>query len=77
MISAIFGLALTTGANRVIKGARIEHVCGDPQLGETNDKAYGLLIMRTALRALQDLVSEPTLYDPIRLRSELEPSHAA
>ena len=29
MISAIYNFALTTGANRVIKGARIEHVEGD------------------------------------------------
>ena len=32
MISAIYNFALTTGANRVIRGARIEHVCGDPTL---------------------------------------------
>ena len=77
MISAIFGLALTTGANRVVKGARIEHVCGDPQLGEENDRDYGLLIVRTALMALQNRVSEPTLYDPIAHRSELEATHAS
>ena len=40
MISAIYNFALTTGANRVIRGARIEHVCGDPSLGAEKD--YGI-----------------------------------
>jgi hypothetical protein len=51
MISAIYNLALTTGANRVIRGARIEHVCGDPHLGPEKDYAYGMRIIRTALEA--------------------------
>ena len=64
MISAIYNLALTTGANRVIRGARIEHVCGDPDLGPDKDFAYGLQIVRTALQALQTAVSGPTLFEP-------------
>ena len=47
MISAIYNLALTTGANRVIRGARIEHVVGDPGLGPEKDFAYGLQIVGT------------------------------
>ena len=49
MISAIYNFALTTGANRVIRGARIEHVCGDPTLGPDKDYAYGMRIVTTAL----------------------------
>ena len=64
LISAIYNLALTTGANRVIRGARIEHVCGDPDLGPEKDFAYGLQIVRTALQALETDVSGPTLFDP-------------
>ncbi len=64
MISASYNLALTTGANRVVRGARIEHVCGDPELGAEKDFAYGLDIVRTALRALQTAVSGPTLFEP-------------
>jgi hypothetical protein len=64
MVSAIYALAITTGANRVIRGARIEHVCGDPDLGPEKDFAYGLQIVRTALNALQTPVSGPTLFDP-------------
>ena len=64
MISAIYNLALTTGANRVVRGARIEHVCGDPELGPEKDFTYGLQIVETALKALQTPVEGPTLFEP-------------
>ena len=64
MISAIYELPLTTGANRLIKGARIEHVCGDPSLGEQEDFEYGLRITGTALKALETSIDSPTLFDP-------------
>jgi hypothetical protein len=64
MISAIYDLALTTGANRVVRGCRIEHVCGNPDLGPEKDREYGLRIIWTALRALQTPVTRPTLFDP-------------
>lgn len=65
MISAIYELALATGANRVVKGARIEHVCGDPQLGPEKDRAYGRQIILTAFKAVQTPVEGPTLFDPL------------
>ena len=77
MISAIYDLALTTGASRVIRGARIEHVCGDPDLGEEKDFAYGLEIVRAALNALQTQVSGPTLFEPGDAPPALEPAHAS
>ncbi len=67
MISAIFDLALTTGANRVVRGARIEHVCGDPHLGADKDYAYGMQIVRTALAALVTAVDGPTLFNPLEI----------
>lgn len=76
MISAIYNLALTTGANRVIRGARIEHVCGDPHLGPEKDYAYGMHIVRTALDAICTPVTGPTLFDPLERTSEREFSHA-
>jgi hypothetical protein len=76
MISAIYDLALTTGANRVIRGARIEHVCGDPHLGAEKDYAYGMRIVRTALDALGTPVSGPTLFDPLERAAALEVTHA-
>ncbi len=76
MISAIYNLALTTGANRVIRGARIEHVCGDPNLGPEKDYAFGMRIVRTALEAICTSVTEPTLFDPLEHASDPEVSHA-
>jgi hypothetical protein len=66
MISAIYNFALTTGANRVIRGARIEHVCGDPTLSPEKDYAFGMQIVRTALAAITVAVPGPTLFDPMR-----------
>jgi glycine reductase complex component B subunit gamma len=66
-ISAIYEFAMTTGANRVVRGSRIEHVCGDPDLGAEKDYAYGLRIVHTALKALQTPVDGPTLFDPAEL----------
>ena len=77
MISVLYSLALTTGANRVIRGARIEHVCGDPDLGPEKDFAYGLQIVRTALEALQTPVSGPTLFVPGETSSPKEAVHAS
>ena len=68
IISALFSLALTTGAPRVVKGARIEHVCGDPKLGPEKDRAYGRRIVETALEAIETVVEEPMLFDPAELR---------
>lgn len=70
MISAIYSLALTTGAPRVIKAGRIEHVCGDPSLGPEKDLQFGERIVKTALDAIGTQVSEPTLFDPLVLREK-------
>jgi glycine reductase complex component B subunit gamma len=77
MISAIYEFALTTGANRVVRGARIEHVCGDPNLGPEKDYAYGMRIVTTALEAIATPVTGPTLFDPLRGASAAEPVHAS
>ncbi|MCC6314370.1 MAG: hypothetical protein IT337_10195 [Thermomicrobiales bacterium] len=40
---------------------------GDPSLGPDKDHAYGLQIVRGALRALQMPVDAPTLFDPLTM----------
>jgi len=77
MISAIYDFAMTSGANRVVRGARIEHVCGDPNLGEEKDYAYGMRIVRTALDTLLIPVDGPTLFDPLAPTSAAGESHAS
>jgi hypothetical protein len=64
MISALHAIALNGGAPRVIHGARIEHVCGNPGLTPEMDHAYGRRIVQTALGAIQSAVSGPTLFEP-------------
>jgi hypothetical protein len=64
MISALQAIALNGGAPRVIHGARIEHVCGNPGLTPEMDQAYGRRIVQTALAAIQADVSGPTLFEP-------------
>jgi betaine reductase len=63
MISAMPALALNVGAPRVVKGSRIEHVCGDPALPPEQDRAVGRKIVTTALQALGTAVVAPTLFD--------------
>ena len=77
MISAIYQFALTTGANRVVRGARIEHVCGDPSLGAEKDYAYGMKIVTTALDAIATPVTGPTLFDPRQSGSATEAAHVS
>lgn len=74
MISAIYDLALTTGASRVVRGCRIEHVCGNPDLGADKDREYGLRIIRTALSALTTPVAGPTLFEPAAAAETLHAS---
>jgi hypothetical protein len=71
MISAIYNFALTTGANRVIRGARIEHVCGDPTLSPEKDYAFGMRIVTAALETLTVAVPGPTLFDPMAPPAEV------
>jgi betaine reductase len=65
LVSALYSLALTTGAPRVIKGSRIEHVCGDPKLGPEGDLEYRRQIVLMALHADMTPVDGPTLFTPV------------
>jgi betaine reductase len=64
VVSAIPIVPIGAGANRVVAGVRVEHVCGDPGLSDAADKELRRRIVTTALRALQTPVDGPTLFDP-------------
>jgi glycine reductase len=64
MMSALPALALNVGALRVVRGVRIEHVCGDPSLSPEEDRELAEAIVMTALRALQTPIDGPTLFEP-------------
>jgi glycine reductase complex component B subunit gamma len=62
MVSALPPVALQAGGNRVIKGVKIEHVCGDPSLGRDGDAALRRRIVERCLEALRTCVDAPTLF---------------
>ncbi len=61
VISALPPLAMQAGANRVVQGVKIEHVCGDPSLTPAADHALRRRIVELGLRALETDVQGPTL----------------
>ncbi len=64
MVSAIPMIPLAAQASRIVRGVRVEHVCGDPNLSEENDALLARKIVDTALRALRTEVDGPTVFDP-------------
>jgi hypothetical protein len=51
------------GANRVVRGVRSGHPCGNPALSETDERLLRVAIVREALAALRTPVSGPTLFE--------------
>ena len=76
MVSAIPMIPLAAEVSRVVRGVRVEHVCGDPALNEENDLRLMRRIVETALKAMQTEVTGPTLFDPDAL-SAREEFHAS
>ncbi len=70
-ISAMPVLAMGAGANRVVRGVRIEHVCGNPALSPEEDDRLMARIVDTALKALETPVTGPTLFDPFAAEQEV------
>ena len=64
VISALPPLALQAGANRVVQGVRIEHVCGDPSQTPELDRRLRRRLVERGLEVLQVAVSGPTLFHP-------------
>ena len=62
MLSALPPLAMQAGANRVVQGVKIEHVCGDPALAPAANRVLRRRLVERALEALQADVASPTLF---------------
>ena len=56
-------IPLAAEASRIIRGVRVEHVCGDPNLSEENDARLAQRIVGMAMTALQTDVDSPTVFD--------------
>ena len=76
-MSALPSVPLSVGANRVVRGVRVEHVCGDPLLSEEQDQAVGMRIVATAIQSLQTPVDKPTLYEPLVADANKEAAHVS
>ena len=63
MISALPPVALELGANRVVRGVKIPHPCGDPTLDAAADRALRLKIVCVALDGLTRAVTQPTIIE--------------
>jgi hypothetical protein len=76
MIGALPAIGLAANAPRVVRGTKIQHVCGDPNLPKEADDELMLRIVRTGLRALETQVTGPTLFEPSEAPSQ-EAVHAS
>jgi hypothetical protein len=71
-MSALPMIPLAVGANRVVRGVRVEHVCGDPGLSSELDRALSRRIVETAIEALKTPVDGPTEFVPASSATEKE-----
>ncbi len=76
MLSAIPNIPLVVGANRVVHGVRVEHVCGNPLLSHDDDRRLQRRIVEAALKALQTAVDGPTQFEPEEMAREKEAASA-
>ena len=63
MITALGPVASDLGANRVVRGVKIPHPCGDPTLEPSGDHALRLGLARAAVRALATKLDAATMFD--------------
>ncbi len=61
-ICAIVPIALTVGANRVVRAVAIPHPMGDPRLDKDGEIAIRKNLLATVLKALQAKIQEQTVF---------------
>jgi len=62
LITAMTSVGVTVGANRIVTGVRIPHVCGDPSLPTQAEKELRRKIIGAALKAVRTNVTGPTVF---------------
>ena len=63
MIGALPAIGISANAPRVVRGVKVQHPCGDPNLPPEADAEVMMGIVRAALRAVQTKVETPTLFE--------------
>jgi betaine reductase len=64
-VTSLTDVALKIGANRVVRGVRFSHPCGNPALGPAAERDLRLALVREALEALRTPVDGPTLFERV------------
>jgi len=64
-VTSLADVALKVGANRVVRGAKFSSPCGRPDLGQPDERAWRVALVRRALDALRTPVDKPTLFDSV------------
>lgn len=62
LIGAMEFMAKQQGVHRIVRGVGVAHPCGDPKLPPEEDRELRREVIRTALKALQTLVQEQTIF---------------
>jgi glycine/betaine/sarcosine/D-proline reductase family selenoprotein B len=63
-VTSLTSVAVKVGANRVVRGNRFSHPCGNPMLDPAGERAWRIALVRAALDALRTAVEGPTLFEP-------------
>jgi len=61
-ICAIVPIALTVGANRIVRAVAIPHPTGNPKLDKKEEVELRKKLLRTALRSLTERIQEQTVF---------------
>jgi glycine reductase len=65
MISALGPVAADLGANRVVRGVKIPHPCGDPSLDPAADHALRVRLVRGSLKAIATGIETSAIFDGV------------
>jgi glycine reductase len=65
MISALGPVASELGANRVVRGVKIPHPCGDPSLDVAGDHDLRVGLVRGSLKAISTTLDQAAIFDGV------------
>jgi glycine reductase len=65
MISALGPVASELGANRVVRGVKIPHPCGDPSLDAAGDHDLRVRLVRGSLKAISTTLDQAAIFDGV------------
>jgi glycine reductase len=64
LFTALDTIAQSVGVYRIVRGAGVLHVTGNPQLTEAEERAWRRKLLDQALQAIQTKVERPAVFVP-------------